>query len=236
MRAIFLCGWLLIPAVVLAYHYGPGQQRLRVDDAGAHLRAASAHVAAARWPQAVVEFSAAIEMLPPDQVGAVRAARLERAKAQMLASQLPAAYDELTTLMEELEADKTAESEFVRDAREALANAQYYLTWLMRLEGQTREAWEPQIEAARQNYALLASLEEAAGNARSARQHEENLEAAIRLAQLDLSELQALPLPAQCNGCKSGQCKCKGKCKTRKTGENDARGASSGPPPDEQGS
>jgi hypothetical protein len=238
MRGLLLCGWLLVPAIALAYHYGPGQQQLRIDDAGSHLRAASKHVAAKRWPKAVAEFTTAIELLPATEVRAIRAARLERAKAQMQASQLPEAYDDLTLMMEELEADKTAPVDSVRDTREALAGAQYYLTWLMRLEGQPREEWEPQIEAARQNYALLVAQADDEADAKRARKHEEDLEASIRLAQLDLSELQALPLPSQCNCCKSGACKCKGKGKTPKpkTGENDARGASSGPPPDEQGS
>ena len=46
------------------------------------------------------------------------------------------------------------------DARGALANAQYYTTWLMRLEGLPREEWQPEIEASRQNYKLLAERAE----------------------------------------------------------------------------
>ncbi len=236
MRGAILCGWLLIPAIVLAYHYGPGQQLLRMDDAGADLRRARQHVVEKQWLAAVDAFNAAIEALPSQQIDASRRARLERAKAQMLASQLPEAYDDLTNIMEELEADQTVDANFVHDARQALASAQYYMTWLMRLEGQPRDEWEPQIEASRQNYALLASQADAAGDAPRSHQHEEDLEAAIRLSQLDLSELQALPLPAQCNCCKSGKCKGKGKCKSPKSGKNDARGASSGPPPDDHGS
>jgi hypothetical protein len=78
-----------------------------------------------------------------------------------------------------------------------MANAQYYMTWLMRLEGLGRDAWEPEIESARQTYKLLAEQAEQRGDTPAAKTHQEDLESAIRLARLDLSELQGLPLPSQ---------------------------------------
>ena len=83
------------------------------------------------------------------------------------------------------------------DARGALANAQYYTTWLMRLEGLSREEWEPEIEASRQNYKLLAEHAEEAGDEAAAEQARSDLESSIRLARMDLDELQGLPLPSQ---------------------------------------
>ena len=71
------------------------------------------------------------------------------------------------------------------------------LTWLMRLEGLGREAWEPEIEAARQNFKLLAEQAEKSGDRVAAQMRKEDLESAIRLARMDLSELQGLPLPSQ---------------------------------------
>ncbi len=241
MRGAFLCAWLLIPAAVAAYHLGPGQERLVLDEAAAHLRAAETHVASREWSQAAVAFDAALALVPADRAAEVRRLRIERAKAQLKSGKLPEAYDDLTLLTEELRADSTASPELVADARQALASAQYYLTWLMRLEGEPREAWEHEIEAARQNYRLLAQQAESMGDKPSEKSHREDLESAIRLARMDLSELQALPLPSQCQGCCSGDCKCKGKSKgkNRKKGENkaeDVRGASSGPPPDDRGS
>ena len=35
---------------------------------------------------------------------------------------------------------------------------------------------------------------------------------------MDLSELQALPLPSQCKGCCSGECQCKGQGKKKSKG------------------
>ena len=67
----------------------------------------------------------------------------------------------------------------------------------MRLEGLTKEAWEPEIEAARQTYRLLAEQSESAGDTNAAKKNREDLESAVRLARMDLTELQGLPLPSQ---------------------------------------
>ena len=78
-----------------------------------------------------------------------------------------------------------------------LANSEYYMTWLMRLEGLGRDAWEPRIEAARQTFKLLAVEAEEQGDEKLLKKSKEDLEAAIRLARIDLTELQGLPLPSQ---------------------------------------
>jgi hypothetical protein len=103
----------------------------------------------------------------------------------------------LKNLVDELKEDDRADSHLLAEARDALSNSQYYMTWLMRLEGQPRELWEPEIDAARQTYRLLAEQADAKGNAESAKKHREDLESTIRLARMDLSELQGLPLPSQ---------------------------------------
>jgi hypothetical protein len=67
----------------------------------------------------------------------------------------------------------------------------------MRLEGQPAEVWEPEIEGARQNYRLLAEQAAARGDAGALKKNQEDLESSIRLARMELSELQGLPLPSQ---------------------------------------
>ena len=126
----------------------------------------------------------------------VRRVRLERAKAQMLARQLPAAHADLKALVEELK-DGGTDGVLLTEAREALANSQYYMTWLMRLEGQPRDLWEPEIESARQTYRLLAERASAQGDDTAAKKNREDLEASVRLARMDLGEFQGLPLPSQ---------------------------------------
>ena len=197
MRVLILLGWLMVPVLVGAYHYGPGQERLRLDEVASVLRQADRHAADKEWDAAVEKYEEALRLLPAGKVAEGRRIRLEKAKAQMLARKLPEAHKDLKALLEELKDDATADTRLVAETREALANSQYYMTWLMRLEGLSQATWEPEIEAARQHYRLLAEQAEAQGDAAAARKHHEDLESAVRLARLDLGELQGLPLPSQ---------------------------------------
>lgn len=211
MRKLFLFVWLLVPAGVYAYHYGPGQELLRVDRAAEAAKRAQALSASARetaaaegdaaaraiWVEAEAAYTEALEALPNDAVAENRALRLERAKAQMFVSKLPDAHHEFLGLVDELVEDPKADPMLLASAREALANAQYYRTWLMRLEGASQAEWEPEIEASRQNYKLLAEQAGASGDLTLAKASQENLESAIRLARMDLDDLQGLPLPSQ---------------------------------------
>ncbi len=197
MRAVLLVCWLMIPVLVGAYHYGPGQEKLLLEDVAAHVAAAEQHAASATWARAEEEYEQALRLLPSCYVTETRRLRLERAKAQMLAKKLPQAHKDLQGLVDELKADKDADPKMLAQARLALANSQYYMTWLMRLEGLPRDDWEPEIEAARQTYRLLAEQSETLGDSSATKKHREDLESAIRLARLDLSELQGLPLPSQ---------------------------------------
>ena len=74
----------------------------------------------------------------------------------MQAAGLPEARDELESMVEQMQANDKTDPVLMRDARQALARSQFYTTWLMRLEGLDRKVWEPEIEAARQNWRLLA--------------------------------------------------------------------------------
>ena len=197
MRKLFLLAWLLIPLVAWAYHQGPGQRRLASDRAADVLASAREAAAAENWSVAALKFGQALQLLPAERIADARRIRLERAKAQMLARQLPEAHADLTNLVDELRADPTADPGVVSEARAALANSQYYLTWLMRLEGRPRGEWEPEIEAARQAFHLLAQEADANHDEAAGQRQREDLEASIRLARLDLKDLQALPLPSQ---------------------------------------
>ena len=59
--------------------------------------------------------------------------------------------------------DRPTRSSATRPAR-PWPTSQYYMTWLMRLEGLSADEWEPEIESARQTYRLLAEQAEAAGD------------------------------------------------------------------------
>ena len=129
----------------------------------------------------------------------------------------------------------------IREVRRTLAGAQYYAAWLMRLENAPTEEWMEQAENARQNFRLLAEQTQAqATEAEAARDYQVNLEAVIRLQRMDLSELQGMPLPKKCQGCKNCSQKCRGQKESRsqqpKEKPKDARGAGAGKRPDGSGS
>jgi hypothetical protein len=207
MKKPLLYSWCLLPLAVAAYHFGPGQAQLVLDEAGRSLAAGREHAAEAAeleadgaraeavlvWARAEEAFTDALRALPADRVAERRRLVLERAKCRMFVSRLPEANAELAALVRELEADSAADAELLRDARRTLANSEYYMTWLLRLEGAGREDWEPRIESARQNLRLLAE-DDGTSDVRGV---QEDLEATVRLARMDLTELQGLPLPSQ---------------------------------------
>jgi hypothetical protein len=197
MRILLLAGWLLLVPVAVAYHLGPGQTRKALDATAAKLAEADRLVSAKDYAAAVVAYDEALKLLPADRKDQARKIRLERDKAMMLAKKLPEAHSDLKALVDELQSDPAADASFLAEARSVMANSQYYLTWLMRLEGLGRDVWEPEIESARQTYKFLAEQAVGQGDEVAAQKHKEDLESAIRLARMDLSELEGLPLPSQ---------------------------------------
>ncbi|MCB1096957.1 MAG: hypothetical protein KDN22_15385 [Verrucomicrobiae bacterium] len=197
MRKIFIVFWLLLPVVGMAYHFGPGRARMTIDDAGAQLVLAEQLAKEQQWDEAIEKFDRVLQLLPKDKTAEMRRVRLAKANAQMLAHQLPDAHQDLGVLVEEMTEDQSADPQVLQEARSAHANSQYYLTWLMRLEGVGKETWGPEIEAARQTYRLLAEDAVKSGDAAFGKKVSEDLESTIRLARMDLGELQGLPLPNQ---------------------------------------
>jgi hypothetical protein len=197
MRILLLAAWLLLLPVAFAFHLGPGQTHKALDATAAQLAEADRLAAAEDYAAAVDGYEEALKLLPADRKAEARTIRIERAKAMMLARKLPEAHADLKALVDELQEDPAADPRTLAEARSGLANAQYYMTWLMRLEGLGRDVWEPEIESSRQLYKLLAEQAGQRGDAAAARTHQEDLESSVRLARMDLSELQGLPLPSQ---------------------------------------
>ncbi len=189
MRILYITLWLLIPLVLAAYHFGPGQQLRKMDLAQSALKTARQAVSEQEWSQAVVAYQEALSKLSKDEVETATRIRIEIAKAQMQSAGLPEAREDLIELVGELREDKNMPADVLEEALSSLANARYYMTYLMKLEGQAPSVWEPEIEAARQEYKLLAQV----GNDRD--RHLNDLEAAIRLARAEPKELYGLPIP-----------------------------------------
>lgn len=235
MRSFLMVVWLMLPAAVGAWHFGPGQNGLKMDSAADALAAARAASASENWSTALASYEAALAAVDSkSNPQLAQAIRLGKAQAQMFSGQLPEAAADLNALVVDLEADPKSDSKTRAEALSSLANAKFYMTWLKRLEGLADAEWRPDVENARQSYRRLAEEAEKAGDAESAQTYRENLEGTIRLARMDVSELQGLPIPKQCQGCKSGQCKSTGRRPGQKP--KDGRGAGMGPAPDGSGS
>ena len=147
------------------------------------------------WTSVVSTYEDALALMPKDMTLESRKLLLEKCKAQMMAKQLPEAHGNLDDMLKE--PAKKQDQDLINETRSSLANSQYYMTWLMRLEGEPEDRWMPEIESARQHYKLLSDQVEKSGDSGKAKKYKEDLESSIRLARMDLSELQGLPLPSQ---------------------------------------
>ncbi len=236
MRSFLMVIWLTLPVLAGAYHFGPGQQGLKMDRAADSLATAQSAMAAEDWSRALAAYDAALAVVDSQENPRLaQSIRLGKAQAQMFSGQLPEAAADLETLVTDLEGDAKAEAGTRSEALSSLASAKFYMTWLKRLEGLGEADWKPDVENARQSYRRLAEAAEETGDSVAAQTYRENLEGTIRLARMDVSELQGIPIPKQCQGCKSGQCKNPGK-KPNPNAKKDGRGAGLGPAPDGSGS
>ena len=135
--------------------------------------------------------------MPAEKTQETRQIVLEKAKAQMMDKKLPAARQTLEQVLADVRNDATCPKSFLAEVESALASSQYYMTWLMRLEGIPKEEWLPEIESARQHYSQVSQLGKDLRDLALVQRSQEDLEAAVRLARMDLNELQGLPLPSQ---------------------------------------
>jgi len=197
MRTLLIVAWLFTGLGGVIYHFGPGQEKMEIDRINQMLKVARQSVEAEDWPKAVEQFDQVLADLPAEKITESRRLILEKAKAQMMAAELPKARESLESLLLDVRQDDEADPRFVADVQSTLANSQYYMTWLMRLEGMPEEEWMPEIEAARQHYTQLTLDAKKIGDTELAVRSAEDLESTIRLARMDLGELQALPLPSQ---------------------------------------
>ena len=232
---IFL--WALAPVALLAFHFGPGQAGLAREEAKTSIQAALDFEVGEQWQQAIDAYNDALAALPETETAKRQQLQLARANARIYVGELPEAMLSMEHLLDETA--KGSDKELESKVRSSLASAQYYTGWLMRLELAEKEEWKEPLEKARQNFRLLAEQTDKT-DAKASEDHQKNLEAVVRLARMDLSEVQALPLPKKCQGNKNVCSKCRGQKKSNKPKDmkkkEDARGASVGKRPDGKGS
>ena len=128
MRIMLIVAWLFTGLGGVIYHYGPGQEKLEIDRVSSLLNQARMSVDKQDWSTAVDTFDQVLSDLPAEKVNEAQAVVLEKAKAQMMAAQLPKARSALEELLTDLRADENADPKFVADVQSTLANSQYCKT------------------------------------------------------------------------------------------------------------
>ena len=226
-RPVLIWIWLLVPALVAAFHFGPGQASFGRDKAAGFLSVARRAEAQEKWTAAIAAYDRAIEALPREGSAEARLRILQaRSEARILVGDLPEAIEDLRELLSKAQGSEVG-PELAASLRESLASAQYHAAWLMRLEGAERSEWTAQNDDARQHFRWLA--ENAPAERAGARGgHLKNLEATLRLAQMDISELQGLPLPKKCSNCNNCSQKCRSQKESRQQAKSENKDARNG--------
>jgi hypothetical protein len=210
-QRIALTAWLMVPVAFAAWYFGPGQDLHARDRSASALEQARAAEDAGEWKAAVEFYATAQEQLPVDRVDALHRLELAEARATIMGGDMWGGIESLETLLEEVDGNDVELAEAVRAE---LGSQRYFAAWLMRLEGSEAKDWKPEAELARQHFRMLAEQ----SDADTAEAYKRNVEAVVRLEEMDLSELLALPLPKNCSGncknlteskskCKGGNCK-----------------------------
>lgn len=203
MKRWLLLLWLLVPLPVFVWHYGPGQKWLARDQANSLIHQAETAEAKKSWPEAESHYRAA-----SDKVGGSDPrlrTQLDLALVRMRYRQGGAV--EAMDMVDKVISDPRFSSQpepLQREARELAGRIHYHAAWVMRLEGAQRDLWMEEAELARQNFRMLAEDNLTRGYTNYSQLQMTNLETAVRLQRMSLTELMAKPLPEEGQGM-SGQ-------------------------------
>jgi hypothetical protein len=210
MRETFFALWLLVPIVGYVLHVSTGDKLENRDRAAEIAAAADLDAESGNWSDAAAGYASALAKLPAGDQSRHTALSVALGRALVNAGDIVEGQEVLEKSIAALDAGGDGDGIVANSARAELAAASYFAAWFMRLEGGSAEEWTPETERARQLYRHLAETQED-GASESDGPHHRNLEATIRLAQMDLTELLAKPLPKNCPNCKNGLCKKKRK-------------------------
>lgn len=194
MRAKLAFLWLAAGIALFCLHYGPGQQWLRTDRARALAAEARRLEKAGQAEAARGKYEAALNALSEEGDASRRTAlRIARAWTYLNTENVSEATAQLEEILTEVRTRQDVAPKVVADVQSALAHAEYYTAWHLRLENAPRDQWLKELDVARRNFRHLAEIEPGGVAQR-------NLEASILLARMDLDKLRGLPLPEENSG------------------------------------
>ena len=201
MRKYLVLLWLLLPLPVVVLHFGRGQRWLALDQAYALVTKAQAAEKLEDWPQADRFYQEAAKHAGGEDRGLKLRLDLAQVRTRYRSGDAVAAIELADKLLDDPSMGGMP-AEFQRESRELAGRIHYYAAWVLRLEGASRDLWMEEAELARQNFRLLAERSAKEGAREYSAKQQENLESAVQLQRLSLTELMARPLP------KEGQCMC----------------------------
>ncbi|BCU79200.1 hypothetical protein [Luteolibacter sp. LG18] len=196
MRKYLVLVWLLLPLPVVVVHFGRGQQWLARDKAHSFITQAEAAEKAGDWKRADELYRDADQAVGAQDRELKLRLDLARARTGFRTGEVVAAIDGVDKLLSDT-AVAAMPADFQREAHELAARLHYYAGWVMRLEGAKRELWMEEAELARQNFRLLSEHHSEGASDDQKRRQKEDLESAVQLQRLSLTELMARPLPEE---------------------------------------
>ncbi len=199
MKRWLLLLWLMAPLPVIVWHYGPGQTWLARDRAHALIQQAQQAENQQQWAAAERLYQAAGSLIG----GQDPTVRLQMDMALVRARYHQGGAVEAIDGADRILGDARFEllpGPLQREARELAGRLHYYAAWVMRLEGAKRDLWLEEAELARQNFRMLTESSLSEGKAEYSKVQQTNLENAVRLQRLSMTELMARPLPEEGNG------------------------------------
>jgi hypothetical protein len=199
MKKYLVLLWLLLPLPLVVLHFGRGQRWLALDKAHAYVKQAEIAEEKEDWQQADQHYRDAAKLAATEDPGLRLRLDLAQVRTRFRMGDAMAANDSAERLLNDPAMSKMP-VDFQRESRELSGRIHYYAGWVMRLEGASRELWMEEAELARQNFRLLSEQSAAAGDTEYSASQHENLESAVQLQRLSITELMARPLP------KEGQC------------------------------
>jgi hypothetical protein len=199
MKRWWLLLWLMVPLPVLVWHFGPGQNWLSRDRAHSQIRQAEQAEKESKWAEAESFYQAAGAMIGNQDPNVRLRMDMALVRARYHQGGAVEAIDGADRILADAKFS-TMPAGLQREARELAGRLHYYAAWVMRLEGAKRDLWLEEAELARQNFRMLTESSLAEGKADCSKLQQTNLENAVRLQRMSMTELMARPLPEEGNG------------------------------------
>jgi hypothetical protein len=196
MRKYLVLLWLLLPLPVVVLHFGRGQEWLARDIAHDLIHEAEAAEKAGNWQLADERYRDADKAVGAQDHDLKLRLDLARVRTKFRMGEAVAAIDGVDRLLDDA-AMSSMPVAFQQEARALSGRIHYHAGWVMRLEGAKRQLWMEEAELSRQNFRLLSEQDAAQVPADEGRKQREDLEAAVQLQRLSLTELMARPLPEE---------------------------------------